>query len=108
MKSNGIPAQVGRPLFSFHQGEKEVYHILCPASSLTDVPGYANPDKLMNVPIEFVCSVWLLSYVQVAKADWTQNLAACTKHNSVKMTGDSCKMCDRSSDINKPFGAHHH
>ncbi len=37
-----------------------------------DVPGYVNPDKLMNVPIEFVCSVWLLFYIQVAEADWTQ------------------------------------
>ena len=35
--------------------EREVFCILCPASSLMDVPGYANPDKLMNVPIGFVC-----------------------------------------------------
>ncbi len=49
--------------------EREAYYILCPASSLMDVPGYVNPDKLMNVPIEFVCSVWLLFYLQVAEAD---------------------------------------
>ena len=35
--------------------EREVFYILCPASSLMDVPGYVNPDKLMNVPIGFVC-----------------------------------------------------
>ena len=31
--------------------EREAFYILCPASSLMDVPGYVNPDKLMNVPI---------------------------------------------------------
>ncbi len=35
--------------------EREAFYILCPASSLMDVPGYVNPDKLMNVPIGFVC-----------------------------------------------------
>ncbi len=39
--------------------ERQVFYILCPASSLMDVPGYVNPDKfgftLMNVPIGFVC-----------------------------------------------------
>jgi len=35
--------------------EREVFYILCPASSLMDVPGYVNPDKLMNAPIGFVC-----------------------------------------------------
>jgi len=37
------------------QREREVFYILCPASSLMDVPGYVNPDKLMNAPIGFVC-----------------------------------------------------
>lgn len=72
-----------------------------------DRPGYVKPDTLMNVPVGFVCSVWLLFYPQVAEADWTQYWAACTKHNSVKISGDSCKVCDGSSDIDKPFGAHH-
>ena len=31
--------------------EREAFYMLCPASSLIDVPGYVNPDKLMNVPI---------------------------------------------------------
>ena len=35
--------------------EREAFYILYPASSLMDVPGYVNPDKLMNVPIGFVC-----------------------------------------------------
>jgi len=34
---------------------RAVFYVLCPASSLMDVPGYVNPDKLMNVPIGFVC-----------------------------------------------------
>jgi len=38
-----------------YQREREAFYILCPASSLMDVPGYVNPDKLMNVPIGFVC-----------------------------------------------------
>jgi len=33
--------------------EREVFYILCPASSLMDVPGYVSPDKLMNVPMGF-------------------------------------------------------
>ncbi len=37
------------------QRETEVFYILCPASSLMDVPEYVNSDKLMNVPIGFVC-----------------------------------------------------
>ena len=35
--------------------KREAFYILCPASSLMDVPGYVNPDKLMNVPMGFVC-----------------------------------------------------
>ena len=35
--------------------EREAFYILCPASSLMDVPGYASPDILMNVPIGFAC-----------------------------------------------------
>ncbi len=38
-----------------HEREREVFYILCPASSLMDVPGYVNPDKVMNAPIGFVC-----------------------------------------------------
>ena len=34
-----------------HEREREAFYILCPASSLMDVPRYVNPDKLMNVPI---------------------------------------------------------
>ncbi len=29
--------------------EREEFYNLCPASSLMDMPGYVNPDKLMNV-----------------------------------------------------------
>ena len=36
-------------------GKREVFYILCPASSLMNVPRYVNPDKLMNVPIEHIC-----------------------------------------------------
>jgi len=44
----------GRPGLE-REREREVLYILCQASSLIDVPGYVNPDKLMNVPIGFVC-----------------------------------------------------
>jgi len=33
--------------------QREALYILCPASSLMDVPGSVNPDKLINVPIKY-------------------------------------------------------
>ncbi len=44
-----------RLLRSIATRKREAFYILCPASSLMDVPGYVNADKLMNVPIGFVC-----------------------------------------------------
>ena len=38
--------------------EGEVLYILCPASSLLDLPGYVNPDKLMNMPTDWSAGIW--------------------------------------------------
>jgi len=49
-EGSAVPASA-----ALREREREAFYILCPASSLMDVPGYVNPDKLMNVPIGFVC-----------------------------------------------------
>ena len=36
-------------------GKREVFYILCPASCLTNVPQYVDPDKLVNVSIGHNC-----------------------------------------------------